>query len=116
MKILYTPNMRHVYLAGDVFGEQCYIVAENIEDAWEEFGTYRVDLYGPCDHGGDITDEQRMVAYSDALPTAESVHWNCDCSLLDNGKWFNDLHTWVRELAVPVDRFMLVADDLEKGP
>lgn len=100
MKVLYAPNMRHVYLAGNEFGETHYIVAESYEDAYQEYLSYYADKGEVCDHGGDITDEQRFHGAS------------CDCAMTDDGKWVWDVYLWVEQLALSVDIFLLAADDL----
>lgn len=106
MKILYSPNMRHVYLAGNEFGETHYIVAGSYEDAYSEYLSYYADKGQVCDHGGHITDIQRWAEIDGGTST-------CDCTLTDDGKWVWDVYLWVYQLVLSVDIFLLAADDLE---
>jgi hypothetical protein len=108
MRVLYAPNMRHVYLAGNEFGETHYIVAESFEDAYQELLHDYANRGEICDHGGEITDAQRMNTYCGGGPDGI-----CDCAPTDDGRWVWDVYLWMNELALSVDMFLLVADDLD---
>jgi hypothetical protein len=101
MKVLYAPNMCHVYIAGNEFGETHYIVAESWEDAYEEYLSYEASIGNICDHGGEISDEERMN------------HGGCDCTMNDQGQWVYDVNLWMKELRLSVDMFMLAAEAFE---
>lgn len=134
MKVLYAPNMRYVYLAGNEFGETHYIVAESFEDAYEELLDDLANAGNICDHGGDMTDEERWRGYcNECRWCAESMTYGqarvcrahddhrfcdftlCDCSVTDDGRWVNDLYVWMREVHLSVDQFMLVAESFKEG-
>lgn len=101
MRVLYSPHMSHVYMAGNEFGETHYIVAGSFEDAWQELLADYANKGEICDHGGDITDEQRFDGAS------------CDCESTDDGRWVWAVYLWMNELTLSVDMFMLAADDLD---
>ena len=103
VKVLHAPNERHVYLFGNEFGECGYILAEHDGDAWEELEEHIVDVDGPCDHGGDITDEQRFAW----LENGSIAGQGCDCSLTESGRWCNEGYWWLRELRLTVDHFYM---------
>lgn len=102
VKVLHAPNERRVYLFGHEFGEVGYILAEHYGDAWEELEEYIVDTDGPCDHGGEITDEQRSLNFC-----GETTLYGCDCSLTESGRWCDEGYWWLRELRLTVDHFYM---------
>lgn len=99
--VLFAPNMRHVYIANNEFGECAYVVAESFEDAYDELLTWIADRDGVCDHGGELTDEQRTDGGA------------CDCSQCEDGRWVWDVYYGLRPLALSVDQFLLAADWVE---
>ncbi len=109
MKVLITANMRHVYLAGNEWGADAYVVAGSWGDAHAEYVDWRCEQGDRCDHGGAISDEVRTRQMMGELPST------CDCVMTDDGRFVWDLYLWVRQLALPVAQFMLVADDLDGG-
>jgi hypothetical protein len=104
--VLYTSNPRHAYTFGDEFGRLGFIAAASFGDAYDEMLDYlgnRPSGAYVCDHGGDITDEQRMEHYA-----GESDEGACDCSPSDSGVWVRDAYLWIRYLRhVPTDLAML---------
>ena len=104
MRILFAPNMLHVYLSGNEFGETHYVVAESFEDAWDEFLVWHADNGdGTCDHGGDATDEEVLD------------QGTCDCELTSTGQLVWAVNLWMRELRLPVDKFLLAAEAFEEA-
>lgn len=100
MRTLYAPDMLHVYLAGNEFGETHYIVAGSFEDAWDEFLVWHADHGdGVCDHGDDINDEQRFNGGS------------CDCDSTSDGRYVWAVNLWMRPMVLTVDKFLLAIGD-----
>jgi len=104
MKVLIAPNMNRVYMAGHEFGATHYIVAGSYEDAWDEYLTDIAETER-CDHGGDITDEQRF------MQMAGDLEGTCDCDMTDDGQFVNVIYKWMRPLKLTVDQFMRAIDD-----
>ena len=92
VKILYSPQMTNVYRFGHEFGEVGYIVAGDMSDAWDEMLSHIVEVDGVCDHGGEITDEQRWAIHSGEAPA--DATGACDCELTDDGRWVDPGYWW----------------------
>lgn len=89
MKVLISSNMLEVFVAGNEFGVTRYVVAGSYEDAWEEFITDLPDDQ-VCDHGGDITDEQRWIEWSGEAKST------CDCEPDAEGRFRWTVYFWMR--------------------
>lgn len=93
--ILHSSNERHVYEFGNEFGAVGYVLAESFEDAYAEMLWEEANNGNICDHGGDITDEQRA---NGGL---------CDCSATEDGRWVWDVYLWLKPMRLSVDHFYL---------
>jgi len=103
LKVLFSSNMLEVYVAGNEFGATRYVVAGSFSDAWEEFITDLPD-HEICDHGGDITDEQR------ALELSGETDSTCDCEMDADGKFRWTVYLWMREFSL-ADQYRHVETD-----
>lgn len=101
MNIIHGSNERRVYEFGNEFGFVGYILAEDVSDAYEYMLDYEAEHGNVCDHGGDITDEERWAEYSGEKPST------CDCSVSSDGAWVWDVYLWVRNTGLSVDLFYL---------
>ena len=108
MRVLYAPNMRSVYLAGNEFGATHYVVAESFEDAWEEF-LHAVADENICDHGGEISDDDRWAELAGERPST------CDCEVTDDGRFVWSVYLWVEPMALSVEMFLLAAEAFERA-
>ena len=95
MNIIHGSNERRVYEFGNEFGFVGYVLAEDVSDAYEYMLDYEAEWGNVCDHGGDITDEERWDGGA------------CDCSVSSNGTWVWDVYLWVRPMNMTVDKFYL---------
>lgn len=99
MKVLHSSNERGVFIAGNEFGETCYILAESFEDAYDVLLCDEADRGNICDHGGDLTDEQVIV------------DGGCDCNTTSDGRFVWAVYLWLRPLAISVDQFTYALTD-----
>lgn len=97
-ELLISPNPRHVYVAGNEYGELFWVAGESYGDAWQEFLCALGDAYA-CDHG--IRDDEELQQFTRALLDGRE---SCDCELDDGGRFVNTVYLWMRESQLPVTK------------
>jgi hypothetical protein len=101
--VLVSSNPIKSYWLRDVFGAAAFVLARSFEDAWQEACDWVVEHDGPCDHGGDATDEQ--IANGDAV---------CDCDQTDDGQYVWMVEYTMRDSALTAKQvFDTYGDDVE---
>lgn len=100
MKVLHAPNEINVYEAGNEFGGTHWILAESLDDAFDEFLTWHADHGdGECDHGGDPEVLANIANPDIGYPQG------CDCDSTGDGRHVWAVNMWVRPAKISVDQF-----------
>lgn len=93
--VLIGSGMNRVCMFGNEFSDTenpgGFIIAGSFDEAHEELVDHLVGTQ-VCDHGGDITDEQR----SEGAP--------CDCEPASDGQWVYMIYDWIRPMRISVEQ------------
>lgn len=93
LPVLWGSNPTRLYVFGHEFGASHVILADSMEEAWEEWA----DTQEPCDHGNDPEVLAAIAATGEAT--------GCDCRQRENGEFVWDVYQWARSFG-PLEQYL----------